>query len=97
MDDSIGFSNFSVRRYVPFTRKHSVTHMHGLPVYVKEGLPFARQLPLENSAALLHPLLYFFFLCQSPSTSFCTVSDAISYNTDKIFSINSSPKVFVFG
>ena len=28
----------------------SITHMHGLAVYVKEGLPFARDLSLENSA-----------------------------------------------
>ena len=31
-------------------QKDSGTHMHGLPVYVKEGLPFARDLSLENSA-----------------------------------------------
>ena len=43
------------------------THMHGLAVYVKEGLPFARDLSLENSAdsylcfrlALLHCVLNF--------------------------------------
>ena len=43
--------------------------MHGLPVYVKEGLPFARDLSLENSAgyylyfqlALLHSVCSFFF------------------------------------
>ena len=28
----------------------SITHMHGLEVYVKEGLPFARDLSIENSA-----------------------------------------------
>ena len=27
----------------------STTHMHGLAVYVKEGLPFAQDLSLENS------------------------------------------------
>ena len=43
-------SNFSVRGYFPLTRKDSSTHMHGLTVYVKEGLPFARDLSLENSA-----------------------------------------------
>ena len=40
-------------------------------VYVKEGLPFAQDISLENSAdsylgfqlALLHSLSYFFFLC----------------------------------
>ena len=37
-----------MRGYLPLTRKDSSTHMHGLTVYVKEGLPFARDLSLEN-------------------------------------------------
>ena len=49
-DDSIDSSNFSVRDYLPLIRKGSSTHMHGLTVYVKEGLPFAWDLSLENSA-----------------------------------------------
>ena len=36
--------------YLLLIRKDSSTHMHGLAVYVKEGLPFARALSLENSA-----------------------------------------------
>ena len=80
--------------------------MHGLAVYVKEGLPFARDLFLENSAdsylcfrlALLHSVSYFFFLYRSPSiTSLCTVFDSISSNIDEVLSINSSANVFVFG
>ena len=39
-----------VRGYFPLIRKDYSTHMHGLAVYVKEGLPFARDLSLENSA-----------------------------------------------
>ena len=31
-------------------QEFSSTHIHGLAVYVKEGLPFARDLTLENSA-----------------------------------------------
>ena len=42
--------NFSMRDYLPLIQKDSSTHMHGLAVYVKEGLPFARDLSLENSA-----------------------------------------------
>ena len=75
LDYSIDSGNFSVRGYLPLIRKDSTTHMHGLAVHVKEGLPFARDLPLENSAdsylcfrlALLHSVSYFFFLYQSPS------------------------------
>ena len=79
--------------------------MHGLAVYVKEGLPFARDLSLENSAdsylcfrlALLHSVSYFFFLYRSPSSSLCTVFDSISSNMDEVLSINPSANVFVFG
>ena len=79
--------------------------MHGLPVYVKNGLPFARDLSLENSAdsyscfplALLYSVPYFFFLYQSPSSSLCTVSDSISSNIEEVLSINPSANVFVFG
>ena len=39
-----------MRGYLPLIPKDSGTHMHGLAVYVKEGLPFARELSLENSA-----------------------------------------------
>ena len=70
VDDSIDSGNFSVRGYLPLIRKDSNTHMHGLAVYVKEGLPFSQDLSLENSAdsyvcfqlAFLHSVSYFFFL-----------------------------------
>ena len=47
MDDSIDSGNFYVRGYLPLLRKDSTTHMHDFAVYVKEGLPFARDLSLE--------------------------------------------------
>ena len=50
LDGSIDSGNFFVRGYLPLIRKDSSTHMHGLTVYVKEGLPFAQDLSLENSA-----------------------------------------------
>ena len=50
LDDSIDSGNSSVMGYLPLIQKDSVTHMHGLAVYVKEGLPFAWDLSLENSA-----------------------------------------------
>ena len=85
LDDSVGSGNFSVGDYLPLIRKDSGTHMHGLAVYVKEGLPFARDLSPENSAdsylcfrlALLHSVSYFFFLYRSPSSALCTVFDSI--------------------
>ena len=70
--------------------------MHGLAVYVKEGLPFAWDLSLENSAdshlcfplALLHSLSYFFFLCWSPSLYLCMFFDS-SHLTQMRFSQSS--------
>ena len=105
LDGSIDFGNFFVRGYLPLIWKDSSTHMHGLTVYVKEGLPFARDLSLENSAdsylcfrlALLHSVSYFFFLYQSPSSSLCTVFDSVSSNIDEVLLINPSANVFVFG
>ena len=49
LDDSIDSGNFLVRGYL-LTRKDSSTDMDGLAVYMKEGLPFAWDLSLENSA-----------------------------------------------
>ena len=49
LDDSIDSGNFSVKGYL-LIRNDSSTHIHGLAVYVKEGLPFAWDLSLENSA-----------------------------------------------
>ena len=104
LNDSIDSGNFSVRDYLPLIRNDSGTHMHGLAVYVKEGLPFARDLSLENSAdsclcfrlALLYSMSYFFFLYRSPS-SLCTVFCSISSNIDEVLLINPSANVFVFG
>ena len=79
--------------------------MHGLAVYVKEGLPFAWDLSLENSAdfylcfqlALLHSVSYFFFLYQSPFSALCMVFNSVSSNIDELLLINPSANVFVFG
>ena len=93
-----------MRDYLPVIRKDSTSHMDGLPVYVKEGLPSARDLSLENSAdsylfltAFLHSLSYFFFLYRSPSWSLSTVFYSISSNIDEVLTINLSANVFVFG
>ena len=96
LDDSINSGNFSVRDYLPLIRKDSSTAMHGVAGYVKEGLPFAQDLSLENSAdsylcfqlASLRSVLYFFFLYRPPSSSLCTVFDSISSNIGKVLSIN---------
>ena len=79
--------------------------MYGLAVYVKKGIPFARDLSLENSTdsylccrmALFHPISYYFFLCRSPSLFSCTIFDSISSNIEEVLLISPSADVFVFG
>ena len=71
LDDSIDFGkidsiNFSVGGYLPLIRKDSIAHMHGLAVCVKEGLPFAPDLSLENSADS--------YLLSTSFTSLCLTS-----------------------
>ena len=68
LDYSIDSDNFSVRGYLPLIRKDSSTHMHGPSVYVKEGLPFARNLSLENS-----PDSYLCFRLTLLPTSFSSI------------------------
>ena len=72
--------------YLLLIRKDSVTHMHGLAVHVKNELPFARDVSLENSAdsflslrlALFYSVSYFSFVYRlSPSSSLCTAFDAV--------------------
>ena len=40
LDDAIDSGNFSLRGYLPLIQKDDITHMHGFPVYVEEGLSF---------------------------------------------------------
>ena len=66
LDDSIDSGNFSVIGYLPLIWKGSSTHMQGLVVCEKEGLPLAQGLSLENAAgsylcfwlALLHSVSF---------------------------------------
>ena len=71
LDDSFDSDNFSVRGYLPLIRKDYSTHMHGLTVYVKEGLPFAQDLSLENSADSYVFDLFYFTQCL---TSFSSIN-----------------------
>ena len=104
LDNSIDSGNFFMRGYLPLIWKDSIIHMPVLAVYVNEGLCFAQDLSLENSAdsylcfwlALLHSVSYFFFLYRSPTLSLCMVFDSLSSNIEAILSINPSANVFVF-
>ena len=63
LGDSIDFGHFSVWDYLPLIQKDSATHINGLVVYVKEGLPFAMELSLEN------PTDYYLFPTSFTSSS----------------------------
>ena len=81
LDDSKDPGNISVRDYLILILKDSSTRMHGLAVYVKEELPFATNLSLENFAdsylcfqlVLIYSVSYFFFLYRLPSLSLLMV------------------------
>ena len=103
LGDSIDFSNFSVRSYLPLIRKDSLTN--GPAVYVKDRLPVCMGLIYRKLWGFLCKFVIAFtsfrvlllFLYQSSFSSLCKVFYAISSNTDKVLSINSSADVFVFG
>ena len=105
LDGSIDSGDFSMRGYLPLIWKDSSTNMYGLTVCVKEGLPFAWEISLENSAdsylcfrlTLFHSASYLFFLYWSSSSSLCTVFHSILSSRDEVFSTNPSTNVFVFG
>ena len=61
LDDSIDSGSFSVIAYPPLIQKDPSTHIHVLAVYVKEGLPFAQNLSLENSAILAYVFNWLYF------------------------------------
>ena len=96
MDGSINSDNFSVSGYLPLIQNDSSTHVHGLTVYVKEGLPLARDLSLKNFANLLMfstgftslSVLLLFLLPITPSLSLYTVLNVISSNRDEALSIS---------
>ena len=70
--------------------------MHGLAIYVKEGIPLAQDLFLEKSLADSYLCFRLaFFLYRSPSLSLCMVFDSASSNIVVVLSINPSA-VFVF-
>ena len=104
LEDSIDYGNFSVRDYPPLIWYNYIAHMHDLSVYVKDELPFAWELSLENSAdtylcfwiALFHSVLTSFSHWSS-SSPLCTAFDSILSNIDEVVSINRSANVFVFG
>ena len=59
LGDSMDSGHFSMRGNLPLIRKDSIIHMHGLSEYVKEELPFTRDVSPETSADSYLCFLYF--------------------------------------
>ena len=72
LDDSVDSGNFPLTVYLPLMQKYSITHMHGLAVYVKKGLTFAWGLSLKNYGFLLMFLTDFTYFTQV--SSFCSIN-----------------------
>ena len=98
LDESLDSGSFCVSRYLPLVRKNSVTQMHGLAVYVKQGLPLKT---MQQVFIYVFEWLYFIpcpsfiVLYRSPSSSFCTVFYSISSNIEEFLSIKLPDNVFV--
>ena len=71
MWDKLGWlidsGNFSVGSYIPLIWKDSITHIHGLVVYVKEGLSFALSFVWKSLVFQIvgWSLKYYFDRCSS--------------------------------
>ena len=48
LEDTVDSNSFIVKGYLSLIRKDSSVHVHCLVVFVKEGLPFAREISLET-------------------------------------------------
>ena len=80
-------------------QKDYIIRIHGIAVYVKEGIPSGWDLSLEKSvdSYLCFRPPCFFFLYRSLYSLLCTFFDSISSNIDEVLSTNPSANVFVFG
>ena len=104
LHDNTQDSDFQLPGYLPIHRKDA-GHMHGLGVYAKSNLPIAREPTLEEDnesymcfrLALLHSTTYIFFLYRSPSSSSCSVVEAVSSNIDKALILHPSANIMVCG
>ena len=85
-----------MRSCLPLIQKDSVTHMYGLAVYVKEGLPFPRDLSLEKSCRFL--LLFLTgFTSFGVLLLFPLLITFVCMHGLWCYFINPSTDVFIFG
>ena len=106
LDESISDREFDVPGFsTPATKHdHLNRHMHGLGVYIKDGLPCARDTSHEDlnspfmcfRMALLHSTTYLFFLYR-PQNEGSSVLNSIAEQIDNILIHHPSANICVFG
>ena len=95
LHDNIQDSDFQLPGYLPI-HHNDAGHIHGLGVYVKSNLLIAQETILEDEnecvfcLAFLHSTTFIFFLYHSPSSSSCSVVEAVSSNIDKTLILQPS-------
>ena len=101
IEDSVDFSNFSVREYFPLIWRDSV--VHDVTVYIKEGLSCVRDYSLKTLIIYIYVFSWLHFVqcltsfyCINHHPFLCTVFDDISSKIDKIISVYLSTNAFVF-
>ena len=106
LDESISDREFDVPGFSTLVTKHDHLnrHMHGLGVYIKDGLPCARDTSHEDlnspfmcfRMALLHSTTYLFFLYR-PQNEGSSVLNSIAEQIDNILIHHPSANICVFG
>ena len=75
LDESIDSGNFSVTGYFPLIWKNSVAHMYGLTDYVKEGLPLAWNLSVQNYVLMILTYVFNLLYYSQCLTSFSSINN----------------------
>ena len=104
MDESIDSGSFSVIDYLLLIRKDSVTFMHGLPIYLKEGLLLHETYLWKTYRVLIYIFDRFYFIQSLTSFSFADEPlnlyvecfDVVLSNIDKVLSVSPSANLLVF-
>ena len=104
LDESISDREFDVPGFSTLVTKHDHLNMHCLGVYIKDGLPCARDTSHEDlnspfmcfRMALLHSTTYLFFLYR-PQNEGSSVLNSIAEQIDNILTHHPSANICVFG
>ena len=106
LNDLIADREFDTQGYCTLVTKHDhlYRNMHGLGVYIKEGLPCARDTSLEVPEipvmcfrlSLLHSTSYLFFIYR-PQNDGCEVINHVADKIDNILTHQPSANICVFG